>query len=177
MNSKELKHFGMGGLNLVPMGDPASSLFHHGVKGQRWGVRRYQNEDGTRTKAGLKLEAQANKRLAKGKGLSSSQKRKFKAMLEDKISRQKKDTTSGGQDKETMGEYNRKRNPIWPKGETKPYHSWDDDQRSKFDAKFSQKKKALATQLKSSKTGVERKRLLDKVDKLETDYADIVEED
>lgn len=28
-------------------------LIHHGIKGQRWGVRRYQNEDGTLTKEGL----------------------------------------------------------------------------------------------------------------------------
>ena len=27
-------------------------LFHHGIKGQRWGVRRFQNEDGSRTNAG-----------------------------------------------------------------------------------------------------------------------------
>lgn len=27
-------------------------LYHHGVKGQRWGVRRYQNEDGTFTAEG-----------------------------------------------------------------------------------------------------------------------------
>jgi|GEM_PF-5560946 len=27
-------------------------LYHYGIKGQRWGIRRFQNEDGTRTKKG-----------------------------------------------------------------------------------------------------------------------------
>lgn len=31
-----------------------NELYHHGIKGQKWGVRRYQNPDGTRTEAGLK---------------------------------------------------------------------------------------------------------------------------
>ena len=34
-------------------------LQHFGIKGQRWGVRRFQNEDGTRTAAGKKREAAA----------------------------------------------------------------------------------------------------------------------
>lgn len=29
-------------------------LYHHGIKGQKWGVRRYQNKDGTYTSAGKK---------------------------------------------------------------------------------------------------------------------------
>ena len=29
-------------------------LYHHGVKGQKWGVRRYQNKDGSLTKEGKK---------------------------------------------------------------------------------------------------------------------------
>ena len=177
MNSKELKHFGMGGLSLVPMEEPASSLFHYGVKGQRWGVRRYQNEDGTRTKAGLKLEAKANKRLAKGKDLSSSQKRKFAAMLEDKASIQAKRNTSGEHNKETMGEYNRNRNPLWPKGETKPYYAWSEDKMSEFNAKVRQKEKALHSKLKASTSESTYEKLMDQLAKLDSDRADIVEED
>ena len=38
-----------------------SELYHHGIFGQRWGIRRYQNEDGTRTDAGKKREAAARR--------------------------------------------------------------------------------------------------------------------
>lgn len=31
-------------------------IYHYGIKGQKWGVRRYQNEDGTLTSAGKKRE-------------------------------------------------------------------------------------------------------------------------
>lgn len=31
-------------------------LMHHGIKGQKWGVRRFQNPDGTRTALGKKRE-------------------------------------------------------------------------------------------------------------------------
>lgn len=36
--------------------DVEDHLEHHGILGQKWGVRRYQNKDGTRTAEGKKLE-------------------------------------------------------------------------------------------------------------------------
>lgn len=35
----------------------SDELYHHGIKGQRWGIRRYQNKDGTLTPAGKKRVA------------------------------------------------------------------------------------------------------------------------
>ena len=35
-------------------GDRMNELYHYGVKGMKWGVRRYQNENGSLTEAGKK---------------------------------------------------------------------------------------------------------------------------
>ena len=42
-----------------------NELYHHGVKGQRWGVRRYQNSDGSLTDAGKKRVAKLNAKINK----------------------------------------------------------------------------------------------------------------
>ena len=47
-------------------------LIHSGVKGMRWGVRRYQNEDGSLTEAGKKRYARDTR------DLSDSKKAKYK---------------------------------------------------------------------------------------------------
>lgn len=44
-----------------------SFLEHHGIKGQKWGVRRYENEDGTLTEAGKKRYAREQYNASKYK--------------------------------------------------------------------------------------------------------------
>lgn len=41
-----------------------NELCHFGIKGQKWGIRRYQNKDGSRTAVGKKREKNNNKKLS-----------------------------------------------------------------------------------------------------------------
>ena len=38
-------------------------IAHHGIKGQRWGIRRYQNEDGSLTPAGVRRYARLDQKF------------------------------------------------------------------------------------------------------------------
>lgn len=58
-------------------------LYHHGIKGQKWGIRRYQNEDGSLTEAGKKKQLMSEYRSAR-KDYRSSELRYRKAAREDK---------------------------------------------------------------------------------------------
>ena len=57
-------------------------LQHHGIKGQKWGVRRFQNADGSLTTAGKQRAAATKKRTdAKNRGTLTN------AQLKQKIER------------------------------------------------------------------------------------------
>ena len=89
----------------------SDELQHHGVKGQRWGVRRYQNKDGSLTKAGKrrlqKIEAKDAKWAKKNydkiynKAYKSS-KREMADYVDDELSK------SGKQGKRLINDYNKK---------------------------------------------------------------------
>ena len=65
-------------------------IYHHGIPGQRWGVRRYRNEDGSLTNAGKQRystsPASNMERLKNAKPIGSSARvRQKQAMFEAKI--------------------------------------------------------------------------------------------
>ena len=76
-----------------------NELYHFGVKGMKWGVRRYQNKDGSLTKAGRKKMAKLDKEYSKLTGQKRNtensntrslltKKKKLSEMTDDEIREQ-----------------------------------------------------------------------------------------
>nr|DAV24904.1 MAG TPA: hypothetical protein [Bacteriophage sp.] len=66
-----------------------SELYHHGIRGMRWGIRRYQNKDGSLTPAGKKrYDKEMSKLKAEEKVLKNKQKTQAKL---DKLETKRKE--------------------------------------------------------------------------------------
>lgn len=68
---------------IITKSDGSEALYHSGIKGMHWGIRRYQNEDGTLTEAGKRRYEKRNQnadRLGSGNGTILSVRRYKKDM-------------------------------------------------------------------------------------------------
>lgn len=102
-----------------------NELKHFGVKGMKWGVRRYQNKDGSLTPAGQKRherndkirnkEADRYKRMADGEKRASKRETDFAKRLKSEGSSGKtmKDMYGFTDDKTAMNVYGQNMKSLW----------------------------------------------------------------
>lgn len=85
-----------------------NELMHSGIKGQKWGVRRYQNPDGTLTKAGkLRYYKKVLAEGEKASFIASEQKKRSDAYDKNAETRYQKILKNGMSNKRSNNKYNK----------------------------------------------------------------------
>lgn len=188
------------------MGDyEVYELYHYGVKGMKWGVRRYQNPDGTLTAAGRKrLAKQEYRQTAEGKvkrattigtifggplvgaavGLIANKKYNSDSVqaaaskgkkLVDDNSNKKVSELSTKTESKKVADL--KSRVTGKKEDGKPAFLMSQQELETFSANYTQRKNTLVKQYKSATDTATKERIRDQVDRLENDYLSVVEQD
>ena len=113
------------------------SLEHHGIKGQKWGVRRFQNPDGTLTRAGKRRQAKRDREVENLNASLTNASQQIKK-LNDEI-----------QDLKTNGYNSKPWKDAWgDDGDTDDYDFWEmsgyTSREEAFDDLIKEKRSSLA---------------------------------
>ena len=170
-------------------------LYHHGVKGMKWGVRRYQNNDGSLTGAGksrygsratakdaLKIDKyreKINSAISRGNNLKSYKYSKKLDKLLQKAGLYDDTKKEVDNEMKRLEPAMRRRKPseFSKMNKENPWYNWNDWQKMAAEDYYKKELSKASKRIKASKTEKERQDRIDDYTVIEMEYQDIFETD